>query len=168
MTNIVLIGMPGCGKSAIAKEIEKKTGRRAIDTDAEIEKSKRRTIAEIIGTEGEKRFREAEKRAIREAARADGAIVACGGGAVEDEENMRLLKRNGVAFYIVRDLAALDATGRILSDTAEKAEALFGKRRALYERYADYAVTNDSTAERCASEILATYEKNIGAERAEH
>ena len=109
--NIVLIGMPGCGKSAVAEALGKALGREVLDTDAYIEEHTGYTPEQIITMQGESVFRTHESEAVRELGSAFGAIVATGGGAVLHEENYAPLHQNGVIFWLRRDLDKLEREG---------------------------------------------------------
>lgn len=98
--NIVLVGMPGCGKTTVAEELSKLTGRKAVDTDSLVEESAGMSVPEIFSQYGEKRFRELEVQAVRSAAKEKGLIIATGGGAVLDPGNVRALKGNGRIYYL--------------------------------------------------------------------
>ena len=113
--NIVLIGMPGCGKSAVAEALGKALGREVLDTDAYIEEHTGYTPEQIITMQGESVFRTHESEAVRELGSAFGAIVATGGGAVLHEENYAPLHQNGVIFWLRRDLDKLERDGRPLA-----------------------------------------------------
>ena len=152
LTDIVLIGMPGSGKSSIGAMVAKMCGRTFIDTDAEVEKAAGKSIPEIFAESGEAAFRELESKIIAEVSASSGAVIATGGGAVLSEKNRLALKRNGVAVYIKRDLNDLSSEGRPLS-AALGAEKLYAERAAVYEAFADVEVENKdiaSAAERVA------------------
>ena len=133
--NIVLIGMPGCGKSAVAEALGKALGREVLDTDAYIEEHTGYTPEQIITMQGESVFRTHESEAVRELGSAFGAIVATGGGAVLRAQNVRALRQNGVVVYIDRPLGQLAVGGaRPLSQSAEALAAMHGSCRRLYEQ----------------------------------
>ena len=150
--NVVLIGMPGCGKSSVAHRLATKYKRVLIDTDKLIEDGEDKTIPEIFDEVGEKGFRDIEERAIKGIAGYRGSIVSCGGGVVVREENIKNLKRNGIVVYIKRDIDKLSREGRPLSNTVG-VEKLYNDRRSLYEGYADYVVDNDTTLDECVRKV---------------
>ena len=154
--NIVLIGMPSCGKSVIGKALAEKTGRTLYDTDEEIERAAGKSCAEIIRSQGEKAFRELEKKVVKDLECVRGAIIATGGGTVLDRDNVTSLKGNGFVVGIDRDIALLTAEGRPLS--AESIEKLYERRKDVYKRAADFIVVNDMTAAECADRIISAYE----------
>ncbi|MDD4909768.1 MAG: shikimate kinase [Candidatus Omnitrophica bacterium] len=93
--NIYLVGFMGTGKSAVGRELAKRLKRHFIDLDGIIEKREKRQISEIFSREGEPHFRQLEKEALQQAARQDGVVVACGGGIVMDDGNIRTMKDSG-------------------------------------------------------------------------
>ena len=104
MRNIVLIGMPGCGKSTVGRIIADRLGRELLDSDAVILEKTGRSPAEWITEEGEARFREIETETLRDITKLSGKVIATGGGAVTVAENRALLRQNGSAFFINRNI----------------------------------------------------------------
>ncbi len=139
--NIILIGMPGCGKSTTGKVLSEMTGRMLIDCDEEIVKYKNMSIPEIFEKEGEDAFRKAEHEVIKEVSKKTGCIIATGGGCVTREENYPYLKQNGIIFWIKRDITKLDISGRPLSQKNKLSE-MYEKRKPLYEKFSDYIIEN--------------------------
>lgn len=142
--NVVLIGMPGAGKSRIGFALAERTCRRFIDTDRLVRKA-HGDIAAVFAEEGEAKFREYEREAVREAAKHLRSVISTGGGVVTDEENMRLLKKR--SFVVFLDASVGTVAERILRSKrpiADKGvrgiEELYEKRRPLYLRYADLVV----------------------------
>ena len=153
--SVVLIGMPGSGKSTIGRLLAARLGRPLIDTDAEIVAAAGMPITEIFAREGEGAFRALESRVIREISARGGAVIATGGGAVLREENVRALRQNGRLFWLDRPLEQLLPTDdRPLADSAEKIRALYGARMPIYRAAADAAIAVDGDAERAAEEIM--------------
>lgn len=152
MQNIVLIGMPGCGKSAVAEALGKALGREVLDTDAYIEEHTGYTPEQIITMQGESVFRTHESEAVRELGSAFGAIVATGGGAVLHEENYAPLHQNGVIFWLRRDLDKLERDGRPLS-RAGNLNAMYEMREKRYLRFADYIIDNNRALEDTVEDI---------------
>ena len=142
--NIILVGMPGCGKSVVGREIASMLGRPFFDGDEEFEKMHGMTPAAAISDLGEGAFRGFEHTTLRELCRESGAVIATGGGAVTYEKNYDALHQNGVVIYLRRELSRLATGGRPLSQKMG-VESLFECRRPLYERFAD--ITVDSTEE---------------------
>jgi len=146
MENIVLIGMPGCGKSTVAAALGQLLGREVCDSDARIVERSGMPIPEIFATQGEDAFRAYETAAIAELSKRSGIILATGGGCVTRPENYPLLHQNSTIFWLQRDLSALPTDGRPLSQTG-KLEAMYASRRPLYERFADVVIDNNGPVE---------------------
>ena len=145
MSNIVLIGMPGCGKSSIGKEIAKRTGKAFLDTDEMVRKSCGKTPAEIIRTEGEPAFRTKEQLAAEEAGICTGTVIATGGGIILSSRNIDALRQNGVIYFLDRDISKLDTTSRPLSAGSGKLAELFNVRYLLYKKYADFIINGNGS-----------------------
>jgi len=154
MQNIVLIGMPGCGKSTIAELLGKETGRKILDADAEIARKARRTIPEIFAQCGEAGFRSIESEVLAELGKQSGKIIATGGGCVTRQENYESLYQNGIILWLQRDLSALPSDGRPLSQVT-KMEDMYRVRKPMYEQFADLTVCNDGSPEQTVQTILA-------------
>ncbi|MEG1476370.1 MAG: shikimate kinase [Oscillospiraceae bacterium] len=148
--NLVLIGMPSCGKSSLGKMLAKTLGKKFVDLDAEVEKAESMPISRIFAEKGEEYFRDAETRAVKKAAMQNGMVIATGGGAVKRGENVRALRQNGVVVYIKRDIAALAIGGARPLSTNEAALLQMQKEREpLYKAAADGETDNvniDDTA----------------------
>lgn len=142
--NIIIVGMPGCGKSTVGERIADILGRPFFDADGEFSLMHGITPAEAIATCGEERFRELEHKTLCELCKRSGAVIATGGGAVTREYNYEPLHQNGTVVYLRRELSRLSSEGRPLSQRVG-VEALYENRRALYESFADLTV--DSTEE---------------------
>ena len=139
--NIVLVGMPSCGKTTVGRALASRLGRTFVDTDEEIVRA-HGDIPSIFEKEGETIFRVYESEVIAEVGKRHGLVIATGGGAVKAERNILNLKQNGTIVYVKRDLNALSADGRPLSQNGRIAE-LYKERAPIYERIADITVTND-------------------------
>lgn len=155
--NIILVGMPGSGKTAIATVLAEKLGRIHLDTDAYLTEKVGRSIEDIFATDGEEVFRKLETEVLRELGKRSGCVISTGGGCVTRPENYNLLHQNGVIFRICRDLEMLPTAGRPMMQHTTKA-ALLQARDPLYDRFADYRVDNNSTVEAAAAEILRILE----------
>ena len=153
MQNIILIGMPGSGKTSIGKALQEKTGRRLIDTDKEIVRRTGRKIPDIIENDGEAAFRQLETAVIREAGKESGCIITTGGGCVTQRQNYPLLHQNGRIVWVRRALDQLPTAGRPLS-RAGGMEKMFEERKELYAAFADITVSNDTTISEAADRIL--------------
>lgn len=159
MQNIVLIGMPGSGKSTVGEKLAEMTGRELIDIDSEIVKSAGRSIPDIFAESGEKVFRDMEKEQIRLAGARQGAIIVTGGGAVLDRDNLPPLRCNGRIYFIRRDLSLLPRDGRPLSQTADLAK-MYEQRLPKYLDFCDVPVDNDGTVDDCAGRIWEEFDEN--------
>ncbi len=152
--NIVLTGMPGSGKSTVGKLLNI-DGFSFVDTDEEIEKRCGCTIKELIGSKGEKYFRDLETEVIKAISSEGCQIISTGGGAVLRKENVDSLKRNGKLFFINADPDRLCPTySRPLSDTTEKLKKLYDERIDIYKSAADVTVPDMATPEAEADFIL--------------
>ena len=153
MKNIVLIGMPGSGKSTVGAALSRRLNRPFTDADAFIEEKSGMSILEIFEREGEEGFRKRETAALSEILKRSGEIVATGGGAVTREENFDIIRQNSVVFWIERDLEKLAKDGRPLS-LKTSAQEMFERRRALYERFCDYEISNDGALQDAVNEVI--------------
>lgn len=153
--NIVLIGMPGSGKTTVGELLAKKLGRPFCDMDAEITKVSQRHPSEILQAEGEPVFRDLESRVLRERiADRTGEIIATGGGAVLREENVEMLKRNGRLYFLDRHWKKLIPTeDRPLSGTVDQLERRYHERYDIYCAAASVKINDPETAEE-AAEII--------------
>ena len=141
MKNVVLIGMPGCGKTTTGKRLAALTGREFIDIDDEIVKAAGKTIPEIFAEDGEDAFRRLETKVTGEICKKSGCIISCGGGVVTRPENRRLICQNSTVVFLVRDLESLATRGRPLSQ-ANTANALWEARAPMYKSWSDLKILN--------------------------
>ena len=153
MQNIVLVGMPGCGKSSIGTLLAEKLDRPFLDADAEIEKAAGMPIPDFFKLYGEAAFRDLESRVLAELGKRSGAVIATGGGAVLREENYAALHQNSTIVWLTRDLARLPIDGRPVSQ-ATSLDALFAARKARYERFADHIIDNNGAPDGTVRAIL--------------
>ena len=144
LTNIVLIGMPGCGKTTVGRALAGKLGRTFVDLDEEIVRRAGMSIPEIFAREGEAGFRGRESALVREFGEHTGLVVSTGGGVVTRRENYIPLKQNGLLLHLRRDPAALPTDGRPLSQ-ATAPEELWRRRAPLYAAFADGEIDNNGT-----------------------
>lgn len=152
MENIILIGMPGCGKTTVGKLIAQHTQRKFVDADAEVEALAKKSIPRIFAEDGEDIFRSYETKVLSNLGRQSGLVIATGGGCVTRKENYEHLHQNGCLIWLQRDIQALATNGRPLS-SAGKLEAMYRIRKPLYESFADYQAENLSP-EQTADEIV--------------
>ena len=157
MENIILIGMPGCGKSTIGKLLADRLGKEFIDADSVTADLAGMPIPEIFCQFGEDAFHSHETSALCSLGMKSGKIIATGGGCVTRERNYPLLHQNGTIFWIQRDLAALPTEGRPLSQKT-KAEEMYRIRKPLYEAFADHIINNDGDPEDTLRQITAIWE----------
>lgn len=150
--NVVLIGMPGCGKSTIGQELAKLTGRLIVDIDNAVEKRDGRSIPEIFAQDGEETFRKLEREEAVRAGKQPGKIVVTGGGIVKDERNYYALHRNGRIYQLERALNLLPTDGRPLSQSTGISK-LYQERAPLYARFRDAAIDNNGTVTKTAAAI---------------
>ena len=142
MQNIVLIGMPGCGKSTVGEALAEARNRTFVDADAEIVKLAGKSIPEIFAEDGEAVFRDFETQVLSDLGKRSCLVIATGGGCVTRQRNYRLLHQNSTIFWLKRDLNLLPTDGRPLSQ-ANKLADMYEIRRPLYEAFADCIVDNN-------------------------
>ena len=165
-TNLVLIGMPGSGKSTVGKQVARSLGYTFFDTDAMIEQAAGMAIPAIFEEHGECYFRDLESEAARKAALEQRVVISCGGGMVLREENMVHLGRSGQIFFLDRPLERLkDAymAERPLvqegDDKGKRLEELYTERYEFYKKYAKYSIGNDGTVDQVAKILVELYRK---------
>lgn len=161
--NIVLIGMPGSGKTTLGERIAERLNRRLIDTDESLLTiTGGRDAASIIRNEGEAEFRRIETQAVREAGMQSGCVIATGGGVVTQSANRDPLRQNSVVFFVDRPLELLELSDtRPLSMTRAQNEALYAVRRPLYEAFCDYSVRN-LDIDTAVSDIIQAFDAHFG------
>ena len=142
MQNIVIIGMPGSGKTAVSTMLAERLGRKIFDTDTIVSEKAGVTIPEIFAAQGEVGFRKLETEATAEVGKLSGNIISTGGGVVTVADNYELLHQNGVIVWIERDTNKLARDGRPISLSSDLNE-LYAARLPLYERFADIKADNN-------------------------
>lgn len=157
MENIILIGMPGCGKSTIATLLARHLGRTLIDSDDEVVKIAGRSIPEVFSEYGENAFRQLETEVLQQYGKASGLVIATGGGCVTKEENYPFLHQNGKIIYLQRDISKLPTVGRPLSVDLN---AMYAQRFPLYQHFADFTVDNNGACRDTIAQILSLLEEN--------
>ena len=143
--NIVLIGMPGAGKTTIGKKLACMLGKDFIDLDASVTEKAGMPIPDVFEKYGEKRFRDMESEAAKEYGRQRNLVIATGGGCVLRKENMDALIQNGVVIFLDRPLKFLETKGRPLSKSPEALRWMYKYRLPFYEKYGDYRVVIKSS-----------------------
>lgn len=153
LENIVLIGMPGCGKSTIAAALGEKTGREVVDIDEIIAQRAGLSTGDIITLHGEEHFRALESECIREVGQRTGIIISSGGGCVTRAENYAPLHQNGYIIHLTRDLSRLSSDGRPISQRTDAA-LLWAQRRDQYTAFADTVVDNNGMIEQTLAYLI--------------
>ena len=159
--NLVLIGMPGSGKSAVGEALARQMGRSFVDCDQEIVRRSGMSIPEIFAHRGEAGFRELEREAIEDVGREKSQVIATGGGAVLKPENVRALRQNGVVVMLTRDLDRLPMDGRPLSRDRAALHRMWEVRAPLYRAAADGQVDNDGALDQTLIKVKAAFEAEI-------
>ena len=158
MQNIILIGMPGCGKSTIAALLAQKTGRISLDSDDLICRLAGKTIPEIFSQDSEEAFRTLETQALGELCKQSARIISTGGGCVTRPKNLPLLRQNGKVIWLKRDLEKLPTDGRPLSQ-ANRLTDLYARREPLYAVFSDTSIDNNGSPEETAAAIIRYWEE---------
>ena len=153
MENIVLIGMPGSGKSTVGMILAEKLGKKFVDADTYLTQKAGRSIPDIFASGGEAGFRALETETLAELGKQSGLVIATGGGCVTQERNYPLIHQNGTIFCLDRDLNKLPTDGRPLSQ-ANKLQDMYRVRKPLYEAFADFRIDNNGNAESTAARIM--------------
>ena len=160
MQNIILIGMPGCGKSSVGKKLAQALDRPFYDADGQIVEKIGCSIPEFFAREGEEAFRKAESEVLSQLGKGSGCVIATGGGCVTREENYPLLHQNGVIVWLQRELSALPTEGRPISQSTDLGE-LYARRRPLYEQFCDFAVRNTQAQEHAVHGIISALNQQV-------
>ena len=146
MKNIVLIGMPACGKSTIGYWLSKKIGYPLLDTDKYLEEKENRIISDIFSNEGEGYFRNLETKYLKELSEKEGLIISTGGGAVKKKENIDILKKNGIIIFLnreINDISKENQKHRPLLQDINNIQKLYDERIDLYKKYSDIIIKNN-------------------------
>ena len=152
--NLVFIGMPTCGKTTVGRLLAAQTGKAFVDTDDEIAAKIGEPVPDYIRRVGEPAFRATEHEVVADVAQRSGCVIATGGGAILDPDNVRALARNGVLIFLDRSPEKLlAAPDRPLSSDPAKLAALYEKRYPLYRKAADITVPSDTPPESVAQAV---------------
>ena len=156
--NIVLVGMPSCGKSAVGKNLAARMGRKFVDTDEEFVRRFGITPCDYIIKYGEKGFRDTESMVVAECAAESGNVIATGGGAILRDENVRALSRNGRIYFIDRSLSYLEPSDdRPLSSDKTSLEKLYSERYERYKGVSDVTVDGDGSISEVAESVYKEF-----------
>jgi len=158
--NVVLVGMPGCGKNAVGREVARLLKRRLVDTDELIELQTGRSPAEWITQDGERAFRDVETRVTRQATRESGIVLTTGGGGILRPENRLAMRQTGRVYWLLRPLNELATKGRPLSVNLDE---LFEKRRGAYEAASNCKININGNPEKAARLIVEEFHKHAAA-----
>ena len=151
--NLILVGMPGCGKSTLGQAVAAALQREFVDCDAEIVRRAGKSIPEIFAQDGEGAFRALESGVLADVCRGHGLVISTGGGAVLRPQNVNAMRQNGRVCLIRRAIGLLPRDGRPLSASEDAVARLWEARRAAYESAADFSVENNGTVEAAAEKI---------------
>lgn len=159
--NIVLIGMPGSGKTTIGQAVAKKLGRDFVDSDDEIKKIIKTEISDYFSQYGEEKFRDVETQVIKDIAKRSGTVIATGGGAVLRHENIDALKMNGIIYFLDRPLSDIIPTSdRPTASSREAIEKRYNERYEIYKSSADKIITVTGVVEDAVTQIESEHFKN--------
>ena len=160
-TNLVLVGMPGAGKTTTGRALAELSGKPLVDLDGEIVRRAGKPIPEIFTSQGEGAFRELESQVLAETCAKSGQVIATGGGAVLREENRRAMRRTGRVYFLRRKLNQLPVEGRPLSQKGSL-EEMYRARRPLYSAAADVVIDNSVSIDKTAELIWRDFCENSG------
>lgn len=167
MTNVVLIGYRGCGKTTVGRELALRMSLEFIDTDALVASAAGCSIAEIFAKEGEAGFRERERKAVEEAVSTPGRVVSAGGGAIESQSNRDLLREYGTVIWLTatvaelwqrisRDHATAGQRPNLAGGGRDEVAAILARRTPLYESTSHSTLsTSSKSIEQIVDEIAA-------------
>lgn len=163
---MILIGMPGCGKTSFGVDLSQKLGLDFYDTDELLEEMQGKSIAQIFELEGEAKFREYETEALKAVLLKPAGVISTGGGIVKLQENREILKTAGVVVFIDRPveniLSDLDSESRpLLAADSARIHGLYDERYSLYLETAEYRVLNATAYEEVLAELIKIAEAAI-------
>jgi shikimate dehydrogenase len=160
-TNLVLVGMPGCGKTTVGRALARLSGKPFVDLDERIVDSAGASIPEIFAQEGEETFRHLESLVLDDVCTQDGQVIATGGGAVLQAENRAAMRRTGRVYFLRRALEELPTDGRPLSQKGSL-EEMYRARKPLYSAAADVVIDNNVALEETAELIWRDFCEHSG------
>lgn len=156
LSNIILVGMPGCGKSTIGAKLAAAYNRKLVDTDTLITEKASRSIPAIFEEEGEAGFRKIEAEVVKNTGKEKELVIATGGGVIVTPENYDALRQNGTVIFINRDINALATDGRPLSQQNSLSD-MFEKRLPLYRKICHYEIDGNGTVEEVTERIMRLF-----------
>ncbi len=151
--NVLLIGMPGSGKSTVGAALAASLNRKLVDVDERIVELAGCSIPEIFAKDGEEGFRRIEHQALCQVSQESGLVIATGGGVVTRQENFDPMRQNSLIVWLLRDLSLLPRDGRPLSQTNSLTE-MFKVREPMYRAAADCVADNNGSVEDTVKQIL--------------
>ena len=160
-TNLVLVGMPGCGKTTVGRALARLSGKPFVDLDERIVDSAGASIPEIFAQEGEETFRHLESLVLDDVCTQGGQVIATGGGAVLQAENRAAMRRTGRVYFLRRALEELPTDGRPLSQKGSL-EEMYRARKPLYSAAADVVIDNNVALEETAELIWRDFCEHSG------
>ena len=162
LTNLVLVGMPGSGKTTLAAMCAKALGREVVEIDDLIVKKAGMTVPEIFAQRGESGFRALEAETIAEVGKQTGLVISTGGGAVLRAENVAALKQNGLIACLERPLELLATEGRPLSTGLDALKKMWEARQPYYHKCSDFIVPNSGSIADAEAAILQGFYHDSG------
>ena len=157
--NVVLVGMPSCGKTSVGKALAKMLGKTFVDLDEEAEKAEDCCVSQIFRQKGEQYFRTLETDVACRIGKKNGLVIATGGGVVLKRQNVDALRQNGFVVWLQRDLQNLCTENRPVSQS-KGVQKIFEERKDLYALSADVAVFNDDSVEKVAEKVKDAFLKS--------
>ena len=163
LSNVAIIGMPGCGKSTIGRALAKTLGKSYVDLDEVIEKNTGMPIPDIFAREGEASFRKYESQAVAEISKQTRQVISCGGGVIKTPGNARALRQNGPVLWVQRPVERLATGGRPLSTGLDALRKMEAERMPLYRAASDAAVDNTGRLENTVETAVQAFETTFDA-----
>ena len=158
--NIVLVGMPGCGKTTVGRLLAQKTGRAFFDADELLCERLGMDLPQYLRTHPEAAFRDAEAGVLAAVGKRSGIVLATGGGCVLRAQNIASLKQNGRVIFLERALEKLPTQGRPLSQAGDLGR-MYRRRLPLYLAFADARAANDGTLQEAVDNVLEAYDEVV-------